>query len=165
MNISDLTKLLFVVALSTSSGVLAEIHRDNGFIVLYLMVRRLCRKKPIGVWSSGVRSSSYHIVYSLKIYISFFSYVFLRNKDMAVDELTENQSSDLDLNKARKLCCAWAPQGHNKTNPKWPSFPTNVTISKSRFQMVCPEASTRKRVGRRKRGEKEEEEEEEEKEE
>ena len=34
-------------------------------------------------------------------------------------------------------------------NPKLPDFPTNVSISNSRFQLVCPEDSTRKRVGRR----------------
>ena len=34
-------------------------------------------------------------------------------------------------------------------NPKFPDFPTNVCISNSRFQLVCPEASTRKTVGRR----------------
>ena len=107
-------------------------------------------EKPISVWSS-----SYHIVYFLKIYFFFF-YVFLLNKDMAVEELTEDQSSDLDLNKLRKLCCAWAPQGHNKTNPKWPSFPTNVTISMIRFQMVCPEASTRKELEEEKEFENEE---------
>ena len=38
--------------------------------------------------------------------ISFFSYVFLLNKDMAVDELIEDQSSDLDFNKVSKVLCA-----------------------------------------------------------
>ena len=36
-------------------------------------------------------------------------------------------------------------------NPKFPSFPTNVSISNSRFQLVCPKASARKTVGRRRR--------------
>ena len=36
-------------------------------------------------------------------------------------------------------------------NPKFPGFPTNVSISNSRFQLVCPEASTRNIVGRRRR--------------
>ena len=36
-------------------------------------------------------------------------------------------------------------------NPDLPSFPNNVSNSISRFQMVCPEASTRKIFGGRKR--------------
>ena len=33
--------------------------------------------------------------------------------------------------------------------PKFPGFPTNVSISNNRVHMVCPGASTRKIVGRR----------------
>ena len=143
MNISALTKLLFIVAFSAWSGVLVQIHHDGNVIVLDLMVRMPCRKNPL-VFDLAVTT---WCIFSKDI--SFFSYVFFLNKDMAVDELAEDQSSDLDLNKVRKLCCAWAPQGHNTMNPKLPSFPTNVSISNSSFQLVCPEASTRKRVWRR----------------
>ena len=143
MNISALTKLLFMVALSTSSRVLAQIHHDDNVIVLDFMVRMPCRKNPL-VFDLAVTT---WCIFSK--YISFFSYVFFLNKDMAIDDLAEDQSSDLDLNKVRKLCCSWAPQGHNTMNPKLPSFPTNVSISNSRFQLVCPEASARKIVGRR----------------
>ena len=76
---------------------------------------------------------------------------------MAVDDLAEDQIYDLDLNKVRKLCCAWAPQGHNTMNPKLPSFPTNVSISNSKFQLVCPEASTRKKLEEEEEFEEEEE--------
>ena len=34
-------------------------------------------------------------------------------------------------------------------NPKFPGFPTSVSISNSRFQLVCPKASARNIVGRR----------------
>ena len=142
MDISSLIKLLFVVTLSESSGILAHIYRNNNVIVLYFMVRVLCQK------TIGVKSSSYHIMYFSKD-ISFFSYVILLNTYTTVDYLTEYQSSDLDLNKLRKLCCTWAPQWHNTMNPIFPIFPNNVSTSNSRFQIAFPEASTRKRVWRR----------------
>ena len=100
MNISDLTKLLFIVALSASSGVLAQIHRDDNVIVLDLMVRMLCQINLL-VFDLAVTTWCIFSKYN-----SFFSYVFVLNKDIAVDELAEDQSSDLDLNKVRKLCCA-----------------------------------------------------------
>ena len=46
MIISALTKFLFIVVISVSSGVLTQIHCNRNFIVLDLMVRMLCRKKP-----------------------------------------------------------------------------------------------------------------------
>ena len=100
MNISALTKLLFIVALFASSRVFAQIHRDENAIVLDLMVRMPCRINPL-VFDLAVPT---WCIFSKDI--SFFSYVFFHNKDMAVNELAEDQSSDLDLNKVRKLCCA-----------------------------------------------------------
>ena len=100
MNISALTKLLFIVALSDSSRVLAQIHRDDNVILLYLMVRMLCQINPL-VFDLAVTT---WCIFSKNI--SFFSYVFFLNKDMAVDDLAEYKSSDLNLNKVRKLCCA-----------------------------------------------------------
>ena len=99
MDISALIKLLFVVALSDSSGTLDHIHYENDFIFLYLMVRMLCKKTPL-VFDLAVTTLC---IFSKDI--SFFSYVFLLNKDMAVDELIEDQSSDLDFNKVSKLYC------------------------------------------------------------
>ena len=100
MNISALTKLLFIVSLSASSGVLAQIHRDDNVIVLDFMVRMRCQKNPL-VFDLAVTT---WCIFSKDI--SFFSYVFFLIEDMAIDELTEDQSYDLDLNKVRKLCCA-----------------------------------------------------------
>ena len=100
MDISDLLKFLFIVSLSVSSGVLDQIHCEKNAIVLYFMVRILCRKKTL-VFDLAVTTLC---IFSK--YICFFSYVFLFNKDMAVDELTEDHISDLYLNKLRKLCCA-----------------------------------------------------------
>ena len=100
MNISALTKLLFIVALFASSGVLAQIHRNDNVIVLDLMVRMICRINLL-VFDLAVTT---WCIFSKDI--SFFSYVFFLNKDMAVDELAEDQISDIDLNKVRKLCCA-----------------------------------------------------------
>ena len=78
---------------------MAQIRRDNDFVVLYFMVRMLCQKK------SFVFDISVNTLCIFSKDISFFSYIFLFNKDMAVDELIEDQCSDLDLNKVRKLCC------------------------------------------------------------
>ena len=100
MNISALTKLLFIVAFSTSSGVLAQIHRDNDVIVLDLIVRSLCQKKTIGFDLAVTKLCIF------SKYISFLSYVFLVNNDMDVDKVTEDQSYNLDLNKVMKLYCA-----------------------------------------------------------
>ena len=99
-NISALTKLLFIVALSASSGVLAQIHRNDNVILLYLMVIMICRINLL-VFDLAVTT---WCIFSTDI--SFFSYVFFLNKNMAVDKLAEDQSYDIDLNKVRKLCCA-----------------------------------------------------------
>ena len=69
-NISALTKFLFIVSLSASSGVLAHIHRDDNVTVLDLMVRMLCQINPL-VFDLAVTT---WCIFSKDI--SFFSYVF-----------------------------------------------------------------------------------------
>ena len=100
MNISALTKLLFIVALSASSEVLAQNHRDDNIIVLDLMVRMICQINPLVV---DLAVTTW-CIFSNDIY--FFSYIYILNKDMVVYKLAEDQNSDLGLNKVRKLCCA-----------------------------------------------------------